>query len=108
MAQIGKDEAKPFDDLRAIINEIILASRRLARLWIHKNLDALPLERLEKHQKGVEEAEAIFWEGSVDPDPINQRLEKVITEIEKICRSIIETPNSLYAFLNCPLFKKEV
>lgn len=108
MAQIGKDEAKPFDELRVIINEIILASRRLARLWAYKNLNALPPERLEKHQKSIEEAEAIFWERSVDPDPINPRLEEVITKMEKICHSIIETPNSLYAFLNCPLFKRKI
>lgn len=108
MAQIGKDEAKPFDELRVIINEIILASRRLARLWTHKNLNALSPEQLEKHQKSIEEAEAIFWERSVDPDPINPRLEEVITKMDKICRSIIETPNSLYAFLNYPLFKKKI
>lgn len=107
MAQVGKDEAKPFDELRDIINEIILASRRLARLWIPKNLNALPPEQLEKYQKGIEETEAIFWEKSVDPDPINPRLEEVITKMEKICRSIIETPNSLYGFLNYPLSRKK-
>ena len=33
MAQIGKNKAKPFDDIRSIINEITTSARILSRLW---------------------------------------------------------------------------
>jgi len=106
MAQIGKEKAKPFDDLNQIIKEIILSARQLARLWPERHFRSDDEE--EKHYERVRKAEGVFWEGSVDPDPINPRLEKVITEMEKICRLIIEAPNSLYAFLNWPVFKKKI
>lgn len=107
MAQIGKKEAKPFDDLQSIVKEIILAARSLSRLWTQRKIDSLPPEKIKAYQERVNNAEAIFWERSVDPDPINPKLEKVISDIEKICHSIIENPDSLYYFLNWPLFKKK-
>lgn len=108
MTQIGKDKAKPFDDLRTIVNEIFGASFGLALLRTHENLNALPQNQLEKHQEKVVKSKAIFWEGFADPDPINPRLEKVITEMEKICVVQLSKPKTLCTlFLNHLLFKKK-
>ena len=43
MAQIGKEEAKPFDDLRTVVNEIIHSARTLAQLWERRDFN--PLKR---------------------------------------------------------------
>ena len=72
MAQIGKDEAAPFEDLRNIINEIIISARRLARLWARNSFRND--EQWEKHLKQLERHEAVFWEGLDEDDPINPKM----------------------------------
>lgn len=58
MAQIGKIEAKPFDDFHLIVSEITGAARVLAVLWIR---DQFRVEQQwEQHQKQVKKYEAIF------------------------------------------------
>jgi hypothetical protein len=87
MVQIGKEEAKSFDELRKIIIELITSVRRLSRLW------AAPTSRTEeqwtKHQQDVEKYESIFWEGLTENDPINLRVKKVLLDIERICHKTI-------------------
>lgn len=101
MAQIGKEESKPFDDLHQIINEIMSAARILARLWArdHFHTD----EQWENHRKTIEKHEAIFWEGLAEDDPINPRVAVVIDEIEATCKSVIAGDGTLHALLNARL-----
>lgn len=98
MAQIGKDKAKPFDDLRDITNEIIISARMLARLWArdHFRTD----EQRQQHEQNMDKYEAVFWEGLEDDDPINPKLIKIIEEIEKTCREVISGKGTLYSFIN--------
>jgi len=98
MAQIGKDKAKPFDDLRDITNEIIISARMLARLWArdHFRTD----EQRQQHEQNVDKYEAVFWEGLEDDDPINPKLIKIIEEIEETCRKVISGKETLYSFIN--------
>lgn len=98
MAQIGKDEAKPFDDLRNIVNEIVVAARMLARLWPR---DYFPTaEHHEKHRRMVEKYEAVFWVGLEEEDPINPKLDTLIKEIESTCQSVITGSGTLHGMLN--------
>jgi len=104
MAQIGKEQAKPFDDLQKVVNELNIAARRLARRWAK---ESFPDEKLwQKHIDEIEKYEAIFWEDEVEPDPINPKLDKIIDTIEKTCSKIIQDQGSLAAFFNRPLFRK--
>lgn len=98
MAQIGKAEAKPFDDLHLIVNEITSAARALATLWVRNQFRTD--QQWEQHQKLVENYEAIFWEGLTDEDPINPKVAAVIAEIEATCQSVISGKGTLHAFLN--------
>ena len=104
MAQIGKDQSKPFDELRKIINEIFISARMLSRLWAqdHFRTD----EQRKKHYESIEKHEAVFWEGLEEEDPINPRLEKLITEIESTCKGVISGKGTLYGILNRRLSKK--
>ncbi len=103
MAQLGKDKAKPFEDLRSIISEINSSARILARLWARNNFRTD--QAWDDHQKKVEKYEAIFWEGTEEDDPIISKLVIIINDIEAICKSEISGQGSLYSLLNMNLKK---
>jgi gamma-glutamyl:cysteine ligase YbdK (ATP-grasp superfamily) len=98
MAQIGKDKAKAFDDLRDLVNSIMLAARSLARLWSQDTF--LNEAARTAHHARIEKYEAIFWEGLEESDPINPKLAQVIIDIEGVCRAVIDGKGTLYGFLN--------
>lgn len=58
MAQIGKAQAQPFDNLRKIINEIFLSARTLSRLWArdHFRTD----EQSKMHYKSIKNMRQSF------------------------------------------------
>lgn len=87
MAQIGKNKAGPFDELRKITSEVTTAARALARLWPRDYFGSD--EQWKKHQARIEKHEAVFWEEDEENDLINPRLEKVVVDIEKTCQLII-------------------
>ena len=87
MVQIGKEEAKSFDELRKIIIELISSARRLSRLWARSHFRTE--DQRAKHQQDVEKYEAIFWEGLPEDDPINPRVKKILLDIERICYKTI-------------------
>jgi len=104
MSQIGKDKAKPFEDLHKLIMEIIIAARMLSKLWSSPHNHLTP-EQAEKHRKKIEKYEAVFWDGLEDEDPINPELDKIITDIEDICQNIISGKGTLHGLLNFKLKK---
>lgn len=101
MAQIGKNKAEPFDDLNQIIKEIILSARQLSRSWARKRFPNE--EEKEKHWEKVRKTEDIFWDTFSEDDPINPKLEKVIADIEKICKEVIMAKGTLHGLLNLPI-----
>ena len=101
MAQIGKERAKPFDDLNKIVNEIIVAARLLAILWPEKRFKND--EEEEKHYKRIRELQKVFWDTFSEDDPINPKANKVISDIEEICRNVIMAKGTLHGLLNWPL-----
>ncbi len=88
MVQIGKEEAKSFDELRKIINELITSARRLSMLWAGFRFRTE--EQRLKNQKDVEKYESVFWESFEEDDPINPRVKEVLSDIERICHEIIK------------------
>ncbi len=88
MVQIGKEEAKSFDELRKITIELITSAHRLSRLWARSRFRTEKQEV--KHQQDVEKYESIFWEGLQENDPVNPRVKKVLSDIERICHKIIK------------------
>jgi hypothetical protein len=110
MAQIGKKEAEPFNEIRIIVNEIIHSARTLSRLWANQYLQDTVYDsrdtarrsretaRQERDQKKVEKYEAVLWDDNAEDDPINPRINKVIKDIEKTCSSIIS--GKYYSFVD--------
>ena len=87
MAQIGKEEAEPFEEIREVLNRIFGASRRLANLWVRRE-HAVRERQLEDLDKQIQRYEAIFWFGGED-DEIRERVEKAVSQMEETCRNII-------------------
>lgn len=96
MAQFDLGSAKPFDELKKIRNEIFSAARRLARLWA-EDVSHFDEKRQEAHYEKVQKYESIFWDTYDEvADPINPRLDKVVSEIEAICRPVIMDKGSVF------------
>jgi hypothetical protein len=87
MAQIGKTEAEPFEEIRSVLNKIFIAARWLANLW-SKDISYYTPEKQEKHFKTVRKWEAIFWEDA-PVDEIGKRIEKAVSDMEQTCNNII-------------------
>jgi hypothetical protein len=102
MAQIGREKAKPFDELRSIVNQITVSARILARLWPRKYFPTE--ENRKKHFENVQKYENIFWDSMAEDDPINPKLNKLISEIESTCQNVISGKGTLYSFLNKKLY----
>jgi len=83
MARFGRDSSKPFEDLREILIDIQVSANSLARIWstVGDTPNQGTVEQIKKH-------ESIIQSIGTD-DPIDTRVEKVISDIEAICYPII-------------------
>ena len=99
MAQLGVDAAKPFDELNSIVNELLLASRRMARFIARPERSFRNDADLERHSREMGEVHAVFYSGEED-DPITPRLESVVGQIELACKDIIDSRGTLFSLLN--------
>jgi hypothetical protein len=90
MARIAVSAAQPFDELRKIVNDIFRSANilgrhywpRLGRVMMTEVVFQIHLEEMHRH-------EAVFWAG-IDDDQTAARVEKVISDIESICRPVLE------------------
>lgn len=89
MARFGTDASVPFDELNRLINELLLAARRKARLAIEPDR-LFQSEAVLKYQQEWRENERVYYRGEVD-DPIASRMVQIISDIEGTCRLIIES-----------------
>jgi hypothetical protein len=89
MARFGLEAAKPFEDLRGIVNEIFGAARRLARLWATDISSLRSDEQENQHFEKQQKYQDIFWDTYSEDDPINPKLDQVILDIERVCKPII-------------------
>ena len=99
MAQFGVDAAVPFNELNSIVGELFLASRRQARLVAREERASRSDSAYDKYQKKKDEIEAVLYIGEED-DPTTRRIGKAVEQIERTCRSIIESHETLFALLN--------
>jgi hypothetical protein len=94
-AYYGTDALAPFNDVLDIQNQIIRASYRLEIHWKKQGKSFDSEEAFEAHLVKMHEAEAIFWEGYEEPDPINLRLDEVTRKVDDICRDVIEPSRNI-------------
>jgi hypothetical protein len=98
MSQVGKEEAKPFDELRTVVNEIKGSANALSRLWAREIF--VTDKKWDEHRIQIAKYEAIFWSGLEDDDLIKSRVNKIISDMETICQSAMSGKGTLHGFLN--------
>ena len=89
----------PFDELNSIVNDLLLASRRMARFMTRRERSFRNDADLEKHNREMGKVHAVFYSGEED-DPITPRLESVVGQIELACKAIIDSRGTLFSLLN--------
>jgi len=97
MALVGKQQSKPFEDLKKIENDIFFSASSLARLWSRNHFRSD--EQWDQHFKKTKVHEDVIWGFSGKDDVIGKRIDVVIQDIEEICGSIITGKKSLHGFL---------
>jgi len=87
----GKDSEQYFNDIVKLTNRIMTVSGFLGRrYWKDQGRRKFTDEQFEKHLKNMEEYEAIIWEDyGENGDEIKEKLEQIISGIEKICNSVL-------------------
>lgn len=105
MSQIGKEKARPFEQLHRVNNTIMGASDALAHLWAQE-VEALPVRHREEtwrqHVEQEREYEAIFWSMARpgQPDTIAEEVSQIISDLENICAPIIASKGTLFNWFN--------
>jgi hypothetical protein len=91
MAIFGSGAVKPFDYLSAIIHKFSYAVIVLSDALYQQSETHVPRTEAEteKIQNTIREFHAVFWEGVGKPDPINDDVNLMIAEIEKICTPVL-------------------
>ena len=82
----GREHEKLFDELTKIINEIFFASREIAGIRLGEYGE---MEPSEKGKKLRELQKIIYWTTKLEDDPIEQRVQKLIKDVEGVCKKII-------------------
>lgn len=86
MVHYGAASEKPFYELNRITNKIILASNMLSVMWVDNRVQFRTDKQKTKHYEDLKKYEAIIWSDWGDEDPINPRIDDIISEIEKIVK----------------------
>ena len=91
MAIFGSAAVKPFDYLKAIVHSlsyavIVLSDAYCERSETHVSRTQAESEKMEKT---IREFQAVTWEGIGKPDRINDDVNEIIAEIEKICIPVL-------------------
>ncbi len=94
-AYYGKEALAPFNEIMAIQNDIIRASIKLETYWKKQGKPFATQEDFDTHLERMDSAEAIFWEGYGDPDPIAPRIDAAMQQVDEICRDVIEPARNI-------------
>lgn len=89
MASFGRDNIKAFNEFDIIVNDIIIAAQMLSKLYTKKETSFRTEQIEDKHYEDIDNYQKVIWVGFSD-DPIKPKLDKMIFDIESICRPKIE------------------
>ena len=84
-----KATENPFHELRKILNRLSFAAKQLAYYW--ENLDTFPERQRDGIFKTIEKYEKIFWESPDEEDEIIKSVNKIIEDVEEVCKPIIKS-----------------
>lgn len=105
MAQLGLEAAKPFDSLNEIIRELMLSAHRMSRLNTRREWASHSAEAEEKAHREYMEIHSVYYGTGGADDPISPRVKQAVSDIERTCRSIIESQGTLFSIFNARVRK---
>ncbi len=105
MAQNGVEKAVPFDAVNRIVNELIFSARELARLATVPEWSLRAEEAQKNHNDRYMRAHNIYYSLGGEDDAISPRVKAAVVEIERTCRSIIESKGTLFSAINARLHR---
>ncbi|MEP2240468.1 MAG: hypothetical protein ABJI22_19025 [Maribacter sp.] len=87
----GKESEAPFNELVKLTNKIMTVSGFLGRrYWKDQGRRNFTDEQFDRHIKKMHEYESIIWEEyHEEKDAIKESLEQIISEIEKVCNTVL-------------------
>ncbi|KAA9385700.1 hypothetical protein [Neorhizobium galegae] len=89
-AYFGTVHLGPFNEADAVRMEIFRAALRLEVQWKKQGHQFRTEKEQEDHLAKMHAAEEVFWDSYADEDPLNPRIDKMVSEMESFCRQIIE------------------
>ena len=90
MARISNSAAQPFEDLQRIVKDIWWSSRMLQdRYWPRQGRVAMTEDEKKKHLDEMFAHDAVIWSGFDPRDPVQVRVDTVVTSIEALFRPVI-------------------
>ena len=90
MARFGRDTIKPFDELQAVIVEILSAADTITYYWRDQAYGVFVDEDKRKsNQENIRTYEKIIWKMRPEDDTITPRLDKLVSDIEIQTRKIL-------------------
>jgi len=85
-------EDKPFRILNSIFGDFNIAVRKLIR-ESERPPERMPQQQAEAHDRRCEEGEDVIWEANAEvagrPDPIQPKVDEMISMVEEVCRPYI-------------------
>jgi hypothetical protein len=118
MATFGTSAKGQFDELDAIINEVLNAAHMLgSHYWPRQGRVEMAPKEFKKHLMEMQGYEAVFWLTDEDKDTISPRVQKMIEKIENILQGAFVSQDDFvagalddiksYAGMCGKLFKKQ-
>lgn len=97
MAVFGRGAVKPFDDLNAVIFELLSSARQMAALFTMSERKFRSDADYQKYRDRMDKTERVFYGGSAE-DPIRPKVEQLVSDIEDVCTAAI---NQRWAPFKC-------
>ena len=94
MSIFGTLSNNPFTEIDKIRNELVFAANQLGyRYWNPdhtRRFNVMPKKNVQFEEETREKMERTIWKSYIDEDEIQLRLDKVIENIESICKKILQ------------------
>ncbi len=95
----GEEYEVHFNTIEDVRNEIFNASMILREVWLRQGRVDMSKDEFAEHLDRMHKAEAVFWEGYDESDPISSRVDDALRQIDQACRTAISPPSNFWTHL---------
>ena len=91
----GDEIAEAFGEPLRVRHSIFISARALSRDWLRQGEQFRTPGQFDQHLERMHRHEAVFWEGSNEPDEINLALEAAYEQLESECKKMLNPKPTL-------------